>query len=240
MENSYTNLWNTENDGVWCKSIYDPCPAGYRIASNVAFEPFFATADEGRWKKESKGYEFQCTDANGTPSTLFFPAAGFRHCSEVVTAEVGSLGVLLVRDFKGCYSRTFVLFQCKIGRFSPDERKLAFRRFFHSSCQRVIKIKNMFENYLFGYIACSIFDPWDEELVESAGNIDSFGQIVDFFGILLLIAFVAVVFAVVSVICKGIRKRRLIDPVEDHVAIRSFDGDCKTFKRKCKNVRTDR
>ena len=92
----------------------------------------------------------------------------------------------------------------------------------------------MFENYLFGYIACSIFDPWDEELVESAGNIDSFGQIVDFFGILLLIAFVAVVFAVVSVICKGIRKRRLIDPVEDHVAIRSFDGDCKTFKRKCK------
>ena len=35
----------------------------------------------------------------------------------------------------------------------------------------------MFENYLFGYIACSIFDPWDEELVESAGNIDSFGQI---------------------------------------------------------------
>ena len=92
MENSYTNLWNTENDGVWCKSIYDPCPAGYRIASNVAFEPFFATADEGRWKKESKGYEFQCTDANGTPSTLFFPAAGFRHCSEVVTAEVGSLG----------------------------------------------------------------------------------------------------------------------------------------------------
>ena len=98
----------------------------------------------------------------------------------------------------------------------------------------------MFENYLFGYIACSIFDPWDEELVESAGNIDSFGQIVDFFGILLLIAFVAVVFAVVSVICKGMRKRRLIDPVEDHVAIRSFDGDCKTFKRKCKNVRTDR
>ena len=51
----------------------------------------------------------------------------------------------------------------------------------------------MFENYLFGYIACSIFDPWDEELVESAGNIDSFGQIVDFFGILLLFDLLTVI-----------------------------------------------
>ena len=91
----------------------------------------------------------------------------------------------------------------------------------------------MFENYLFGYIACSIFDPWDEELVESAGNIDSFGQIVDFFGILLLIAFVAVVFAVVSVICKGIRKRRLIDPVEDHVTVivKHLKENAKMFER---------
>ena len=102
--NDYLNLWNASYLGqddvvAVTKTIYDPCPVGYKVPPQFAFEPFTnaiaGSPDTPDPKPTSlkKVNESSSThyygefwryydadfDNNADPEELFFPAAGFRN-----------------------------------------------------------------------------------------------------------------------------------------------------------------
>lgn len=91
---TYYNAWavgNTSNDNVSTsaivKSVYDPCPVGFKMPGSNAFTGVSKT--DGRWNSGLKGYTF--TDSsNGT--SVFFPAAGGRNSVNGALSGVGSYG----------------------------------------------------------------------------------------------------------------------------------------------------
>ena len=95
LDGYFSNLWagnketfeeiaySTES----IKTVYDPCPAGYKVPIFYAFAPFFKngisitkkTLDvNGTWNNVEHGWYFDCTDESGAPATVFFPATGYR------------------------------------------------------------------------------------------------------------------------------------------------------------------
>lgn len=88
------SLWsiNDQNIPSVPKSLYDPCPAGWRVASNIIWKGFLNNTDgEGSASDQSKfnvdgdydgGWNFK-TDDGGT---TFFPAAGRRSFSPTLAS----------------------------------------------------------------------------------------------------------------------------------------------------------
>lgn len=66
------------------KSVYDPCPVGFKMPGSNAFTGF--STSNGTW---AKGYTF--TDSSNG-SSVFFPAAGVRDYSSGALGSVGSFG----------------------------------------------------------------------------------------------------------------------------------------------------
>jgi hypothetical protein len=65
------------------KSIYDPCPAGYRVPRNGAWSDFTTTSFT--WDATNKG-------RTATAKGGWYPAAGFRNNSTAVFGSVGANG----------------------------------------------------------------------------------------------------------------------------------------------------
>ena len=100
MDNTYANLWSADNnttsanDNPVVKTIYDPCPAGYKMPPSNVFTGFTTTGQytttssqfnvQGPW---NKGWNFYC-DPSKT-QTVFFPASGFRSNSSAVPYHMG-------------------------------------------------------------------------------------------------------------------------------------------------------
>lgn len=92
-EKSWYNLWdaacqNTGNsDNAVVKTVYDPCPAGYRMPSGNVFTGFSKTAVIGEF---DKGWLFKkdSSDEEG----VFFPAAGCRYYSDGAVYGAGERG----------------------------------------------------------------------------------------------------------------------------------------------------
>ena len=90
MDETYLNLWSADNNVYRpnnipvVKTIYDPCPVGYKIPPYNAFTGFSTTGVgtitqsqfnvQGPW---NNGWNFHC-GLNHTGSTVFFPASGHR------------------------------------------------------------------------------------------------------------------------------------------------------------------
>ena len=90
MDYKYANLWSadntvyTGNDNPVVKTIYDPCPASYKMPPSNVFTGFTTTGQStgylsqfnvsGAW---NNGWNFHC-GLNHTGSTVFFPALGCR------------------------------------------------------------------------------------------------------------------------------------------------------------------
>ena len=103
MDYKYANLWSadntvyTGNDNPVVKTIYDPCPAGYKMPPNNVFTGFTTTGQSttnssqfnvsGAW---NNGWNFHC-GLNHTGDTVFFPASGYRIHYSAVLNYVGSL-----------------------------------------------------------------------------------------------------------------------------------------------------
>ena len=101
MDNTYANLWsanntvNTANDNPVVKTIYDPCPAGYKMPPSNVYTGFTTTGSNtgypsqfnvsGAW---NNGWNFYC-DPSKT-QTVFFPASGCRISNSAVPYYVGS------------------------------------------------------------------------------------------------------------------------------------------------------
>ena len=118
-----TNTANSVSTSAITKSVYDPCPAGFKMPGSNAFTGF--STGNGTW---AKGYTF--TDSsNGT--SVFFPAAGYRSSSSGALSDVGSNGnywsaVPDVAD--GAWSLLFFSdeFSDEVGPQSSVDRALGF------------------------------------------------------------------------------------------------------------------
>ncbi|MGR4838124.1 MULTISPECIES: fimbrillin family protein [unclassified Bacteroides] len=94
MDNYYTNLWSannivyTNNDNSVVKTIYDPCPVGYKMPPSNAFIGFTVTGDNTNSTSQfnvsgefNNGWNFYCDGSNHSGDTVFFPISGWRQYS---------------------------------------------------------------------------------------------------------------------------------------------------------------
>ena len=108
---TYYNLWSADNtttgynDNAVVKTIYDPCPVGFKMPASNAFTGFTSngqyqsgaaninangTADS--WDKFSAAYGHNFYTNGSKTATIFFPASGFRNYSDGSLVNVGNIG----------------------------------------------------------------------------------------------------------------------------------------------------
>ena len=108
---TYYNLWSADNtttgfnDNAVVKTVYDPCPVGFKMPASNAFTGFTSngqyqsgaaninangTADS--WDKFSAAYGHNFYTNGSKTATIFFPASGFRSNSDGSLSNVGSSG----------------------------------------------------------------------------------------------------------------------------------------------------
>ena len=95
---SYNNLWSMENtttgynDNAVVKTIYDPCPAGFKLPASNAFTGFTTNGQNagtmnvsGAWEN---GWNFN-NKITSPDATVYFPASGYREFSNGSLSRVG-------------------------------------------------------------------------------------------------------------------------------------------------------
>ena len=108
---TYYNLWSADNtttgfnDNAVVKTVYDPCPVGFKMPASNAFTGFTSngqyqsgaaninangTADS--WDKFSAAYGHNFYTNGSKTATIFFPASGFRNDSGGSLFNVGYYG----------------------------------------------------------------------------------------------------------------------------------------------------
>ena len=106
---SYYNLWSAENmttgfnDNSVVKTVYDPCPVGFKMPASNAFTGFTANGQNGGtmnvdgtsdWQTYQNNFGHNFWTSSSKTATINFPASGYRYGND------GSLGI--VGD-DGCY-----------------------------------------------------------------------------------------------------------------------------------------
>ena len=122
-DNAYANLWSvdntvyTANDNPVVKTVYDPSPVGFKLPPGNVFTGFTTTGGStstsseinGTWSSSSlKGWNFY-TDSSKS-KTIFFPASGYRGCSNGGAYDVGSYGYCWSAVPNGQYSGRYLYF----------------------------------------------------------------------------------------------------------------------------------
>ena len=108
---TYYNLWSADNtttgfnDNAVVKTVYDPCPVGFKMPASNAFTGFTSngqyqsgaaninangTADS--WDKFSAAYGHNFNTNGSKTATIFFPASGCRYNSDGSLSLVGYYG----------------------------------------------------------------------------------------------------------------------------------------------------
>ena len=121
---TYYNLWSADNtttgfnDNAVVKTVYDPCPVGFKMPASNAFTGFTSdgqyqsgaaninangTADSPG-TKFSTNYGHNFWTNNSKNATIFFPASGFRNFSDGSLGDVGSNGYYWSAVPGGTYS----------------------------------------------------------------------------------------------------------------------------------------
>ena len=127
---TYYNLWSADNtttgfnDNAVVKTVYDPCPVGFKMPASNAFTGFTSngqyqsgaaninangTADS--WDKFSAAYGHNFYTNGSKTATIFFPASGFRSSSDGSLVNVGYDGcywsAVPYSTYNGCYLNFF-------------------------------------------------------------------------------------------------------------------------------------
>ena len=108
---SYYNLWSADNttteynDNAVVKTVYDPCPVGFKMPASNAFTGFTSNGQYGSgaaninangtadsWDKFSAAYGHNFYTNSSKNATIFFPASGFRLNSDGSLGNVGNNG----------------------------------------------------------------------------------------------------------------------------------------------------
>ena len=123
---TYYNLWSADNtttgynDNAVVKTVYDPCPVGFKMPASNAFTGFTSdgqyqsgaaninangTADS--WDKFSAAYGHNFYTNGSKTATIFSPASGFRNSSDGSLSSVGYGGyywsAVPGSTYNGCY-----------------------------------------------------------------------------------------------------------------------------------------
>jgi len=108
---SYYNLWSADNtitgwnDNAVVKTVYDPCPVGFKMPASNAFTGFTSNGQYGSgaaninangtadsWDKFSAAYGHNFYTNSSKNATIFSPASGFRSNSDGSLRDVGGNG----------------------------------------------------------------------------------------------------------------------------------------------------
>lgn len=97
---SYKNLWG---DSEKKKTLYDPCPAGWRVSTKDEAEKFLAVVANATMASNKSGYEYQ---------GHYLPLTSIRSCANARVSYVTSVGVNVESLFWTCtpfgyYSYTY-------------------------------------------------------------------------------------------------------------------------------------
>ena len=101
-DNTYYNLWSADNkttsanDNPVIKTIYDPCPVGFKLPASNAFTGFTTTGESassstqvnGTWSSSEKGWYFY-TNSEKTQH-IFFTALGRRSYTSMLVGATGT------------------------------------------------------------------------------------------------------------------------------------------------------
>lgn len=98
------NLWSMENtttgfnDNAVVKTIYDPCPAGFKMPASNAFTGFTTTGENTETKSQfningewESGFHFN-NKISSPDATVYFPASGYRNSVDGSLFLVGYFG----------------------------------------------------------------------------------------------------------------------------------------------------
>ena len=84
---NHNNLWSMDNtttgynDNAVIKTIYDPCPAGFKMPASNAFTGFTLNGQNGGTPNTNGTWDYGCNFNNKVSSpdaTVYFPASGWR------------------------------------------------------------------------------------------------------------------------------------------------------------------
>ena len=108
---TYYNLWSADNtttgfnDNAVVKTVYDPCPVGFKMPASNAFTGFTSNGQNQStaaninaketnesWVKFSAAYGHNFYTNSSKNATIFFPASGRRHFSDGSLTFVGARG----------------------------------------------------------------------------------------------------------------------------------------------------
>ena len=104
---SYYNLWSAENtatgfnDNSVVKTVYDPCPVGFKMPASNAFTGFTANGQNGGtmnvdgtsdWQTYQNNFGHNFWTSSSKTATINFPASGFRSYNGGSLSGVGGYG----------------------------------------------------------------------------------------------------------------------------------------------------
>ena len=143
---TYYNLWSADNtttgfnDNAVVKTVYDPCPVGFKMPASNAFTGFTSngqyqsgaaninangTADS--WDKFSAAYGHNFYTNGSKTATIFFPAAGCRSSSDGSLFNVGKFGYYWSAvPFNTYYGCVLYFYWSSVGPQSYDYRSYGF------------------------------------------------------------------------------------------------------------------
>ena len=115
-DNTVTGDYNVGNDNPVVKTVYDPCPVGFKMPANNAFTGFTANGQNGgtmnvdgtdNWQTYQNNFGHNFWTNSSKTATINFPASGFRNNNDGSLGYVGYYGyywsaVPYVTD-GGCY-----------------------------------------------------------------------------------------------------------------------------------------
>ena len=118
-DNTVTGGYNIGNDNPVVKTVYDPCPVGFKMPANNAFTGFTTTGQNSStqselnvdgtsdWQTYQNNFGHNFWTNSSKTATINFPASGLRDGSDGSLNYVGSFGyywsAVPSYTFNGCY-----------------------------------------------------------------------------------------------------------------------------------------
>ena len=123
----FYNLWSADNafiyynDNSVVKTIYDPCPVGFKMAASNAFNGFTTTGQNsstqselniegtGDWQTYQNNFGYNFWTNSSKTATIYFPASGYRNYITGILVDVGTYGYywLAVPNDTGNFSNMY-------------------------------------------------------------------------------------------------------------------------------------